>query len=64
MEDKELQDKLLKKLLRFEEKMDWVGETYIRQRVSEHIADIRELLKLGPAELELREKQYKEYFGE
>ena len=56
MEDKELQEKLLKMLLKFEMKMDWVGQTHIRQQVSERIVEIRMLLKTTPEEYALLAK--------
>lgn len=47
MNDKILRAALMKMLARFEQKMDWVGETPIRHRVSELIVEIRMVLKDG-----------------
>lgn len=45
MNDKKLLAELLKMLDRFEQKVDWVGETPIRRRVSEQIATMRITLR-------------------
>jgi hypothetical protein len=47
MNDKILLAALMKMLARFEQKMDWVGETPIRHRVSELIVEIRRTMREG-----------------
>lgn len=51
MNDKELQEELLGMLHAFEAKMDWVGETPIRHKVSEHIVEIYKLLRWTPEQV-------------
>jgi hypothetical protein len=47
MKDAKLLNELMKKLDKFEQKMDWVAETPIRRKVSELIVEIRKTLEEG-----------------